>query len=109
MCGSKQKDVSWMKNCVGMLERERNVVMGFCAGVCSTAKLYLLFVQHRKSVDCDLDSDVWSSAMSNFILEFVLQVLSLYPDSTGDEKVGAVARRLREKVAMVFARRTEAA
>lgn len=85
--------------------RGGELLKSFCAGTCTTAKACLLADQHRKIVECDLHSEVVSTAVTNLHLLLALQVLNTNSDSTGHEKVRAAARAFKKRVTVVFARR----
>lgn len=75
----------------GKVTRKRDLVMEFCAGLCSTAKSCVLQDQHRKFAGCDLDSDILKTADSDHLSPFASQMLSPNSDCKENEEVTAAA------------------
>lgn len=79
--------------------------MDFCAGACSTAKTCTLLDQHKMFDEGDLDSEVLSAAESDLLSAFALEVFNPNFEIIENEEVRAAGRTIREKVAVIWARR----
>lgn len=94
-----------MMNLVGMSTSGGNLVMDFCVGIWSTENVCILPDQQRQFVECELDSDVLNLAGPSIFLTFTSRMLNLTFDNTRGEKMRKAARKLEDKVAVVWAGR----
>lgn len=58
-----------------------------CAGICLTARAWVLLDQHRNFAGCDLNSDAPSAEKPDLFLTFALRVLDPLSATTRDEEV----------------------
>lgn len=66
----QQKNVFYIKDLVRKFSRLRDVVIDFCTGTCSAEKACMLLDQHRKFVECDLNSEMLTAAETVLLLVF---------------------------------------
>lgn len=86
-----------MKNLVGKLTRNGNLVMDFSARTRLTTKVCMLLDQHKKSVKYGFNSDLLSAAKPDFLLSFALQMLNPSSDTTESKEVRAAAESLKNR------------
>lgn len=94
-----------MKDLARKFTRIEDLMMVLYTGTCPMAKACMLFDQTRKSVGCSVNSEVLSTAEPDLLLTIASQVLTPSSDTAEGEKMRALARVLRKKVAMVLARK----
>lgn len=92
-----------MKSLVVKSAEKVDLVKGFCASTCPTAKACIPLDQHRKFEGCNLDSAVVNAAESDLLLTFASQALSLLFNITEDQEMREAARRFKEKAAEAMA------
>lgn len=67
--------------------------MAFCASNCPTANACMRFSQSRKSVGCELDSDVLSAEEPGHLLTVAAQLLSPSSNTTEGENGSSTVQR----------------
>lgn len=82
----KPTNVLAMKNWSRKFTTTEKFLLDLSASICLAAKACVLLDQHRMFFECDLYSEVLSTAENNLLLTFTLQVMSRNFDMTGDKK-----------------------
>lgn len=75
-----------MKSLAWLLSRSGGVVMDFCAATCSTARACRLLDKHRKSVECDVDSELLANAERDLVCTFGFHRLNPKSDISGSRR-----------------------
>lgn len=67
----EERNVSWMKDLLRNLSGPEEVVIDFCGGTWSTAKVCMLLDEHRTFARCGVDSEMSTVAEVDVLLTFV--------------------------------------
>lgn len=90
--GPERKNETCIQDLVRNFSRPENLVMNFCAAICSVAKGCMLLDQNGTLVGCEVDSDLLTAAEADFVLETASQVLNPKYDISGKGDVKPAAK-----------------
>lgn len=95
----EQKNISKMGDEARVFSRSADVVVGFRAIKCSTAKVCSLLEQRRKLVESEAGYELLAAAEADPVLAFASQALNQKSDTSGSAELRAAAKIFENEMA----------